>query len=102
MDPTTGKEIVEYSEPPDRDAVPGPLRQVEVTAYRTDQKIHTAIFAIPASFDNADVNAYLERTFDYVGFWEVFDQERRFCIRTKWNVVEGPDEPERGYEWVER
>ena len=100
MEPT--KEVVEFNDPAGGpEPHPGPMRQIVVTAYRTQQSIRAAVFDVPADFAHADVSAYLGRTFDYLGLYEIFDQEERFCIRDDFDDVEGDDEPELGYEWQE-
>ncbi len=97
------RETVEYLDPPDDPTeYTGPLREIEVTAYRTTQRVRTAVFVVPADMDAAGVNAYLELTFGYLGLYEVFDQEERFVIRDDEEDVIGDDEPELGYEWRER
>ena len=100
------RETVEYLDPPD-DPIDhaGPLREIEVTAYRTTQRIRTAVFAVPVELADADVNAYLERMFDWLGLYEIFDQEARYCIRDDDEDVDWTDivdEPHLGYEWRER
>jgi hypothetical protein len=96
-------EVVEFLNPPG-DPVPyeGPTRRIVVTAYRTQQHIRSALFDVPADYTEQQIDAYLMATFGWLGLYEIFDQEERFCIRDEIDDVDWTDivdEPATGYEW---
>jgi hypothetical protein len=102
----SGKELVEFDLHGFEDRFPleaenDPMRLIDVTGYRTEQEVVTTRWQVPAAWDQTQINQYINATLAYVGFWEIFHQER---FQTDYQSRGGEyydEEPADGFEWKE-